>query len=131
MHIDLTVGRLQLAGSLIRSTTFLFHDAITILLLQGNAEWLVDATELDACDLVGVRSIGTAYRRALRHNRRMTLAGASTSLRHELTRLRLDRHLLEAVTTTVRRLGEPDAMSTSRPTPSTAAPCGSETKTAP
>jgi hypothetical protein len=56
--------------------------------------WLVDATALTGCDGAGVRAIGVAYRRALRHNRRMTLVGAPDVLRRELTRLRLGSHVL-------------------------------------
>jgi anti-anti-sigma regulatory factor len=56
---------------------------------------VVDATHVTSCDHMGIRGIGVAYRRALRHNRRMRLIGAPPSLHRELTRLRLDHHLLD------------------------------------
>lgn len=43
----------------------------------------------------GIRGIGAAYRRALRHDRRTRLIGAPPSLHRELTRPRLDHHLLD------------------------------------
>ena len=46
-------------------------------------------------DHTGLRAIGAAYRRLLRHDRRLTLCGASPELQRVLTRLRLGRHLLD------------------------------------
>jgi enoyl-CoA hydratase/carnithine racemase len=41
-----------------------------------------------------LQAIGAAYRRLLRRGRRMTLSGADGALHEQLTRLRLDHHLL-------------------------------------
>jgi anti-anti-sigma regulatory factor len=90
VRIDLTCGRLQLSGQLDRSTVHLLHDAISTLLLTDRDSWVVDATDLTGCDHRGVSAIGAAYRRALRHNRRMTLIGCALSLQRDLARLRLD-----------------------------------------
>jgi anti-anti-sigma regulatory factor len=96
VRIDLTSGRLQLSGQLDRSTVHLLHDAISILLLTDRDSWVIDATDLTGCDHRGVSAIGAAYRRALRHNRRMTLIGCAPSLQRDLTRLRLDHHILNS-----------------------------------
>lgn len=95
VRIDLVGGHLDLAGQLDRRTVHLLHDAISTLLLTGGDVWMVDATHVTACDHVGIRGIGTAYRRALRHDRRLRLTGAPPFLREELIRLRLDHHLLD------------------------------------
>jgi hypothetical protein len=55
-----------------------------------------------------VWAIGAAYRRALRHNRRMTLTGAPPLLQQSLARLRLDHHLLDDAS-------DPDAVPHSLP----------------
>ena len=95
VRIDLVGCRLHLAGRLDRGTVHLLHDAISTLLLTDGDVWVVDATHVTACDRVGIRGIGAAYRRALRHDRRFELTGAPPFLRGELIRLRLDRHLLD------------------------------------
>jgi anti-anti-sigma regulatory factor len=95
VHVDLVDGRIQLAGLLDRGTAHLFQEAISALLLGDHDPCVVDTTGLIGCDQIGVRAIGAAYRRALRHNRRMTLTGAPPLLQQSLARLRLDRHLLD------------------------------------
>ncbi len=94
--VDLVRGRLHLTGSLGRGTTHLFQDAVTTLLLTDRGAWVVDVSGLTTCDPAGVRAIATAYRRALRHERRMTLTGPSPALHRELTRFHLDHHLLDS-----------------------------------
>lgn len=95
LRVDLGVGRLSLAGPLDRSTAHLLHDGISTLLLTDGAAWVVDVSLVTSCDRAGLRAIGSAYRRALRHDRRMRLVGTPPVLRYGLTRLRLDRHLLD------------------------------------
>jgi anti-anti-sigma regulatory factor len=95
IRIDLIGCRLHLAGRLDRSTVHLLHDAISTLLLTDGQAWVVDATQVTACDLWGIRGIGTAYRRALRHHRQLRLTGTPPFLESQLTRLRLDHHLLD------------------------------------
>jgi anti-anti-sigma regulatory factor len=84
-----------LSGRLDRITVHLLLDAISALLLTDSDVWTVDATDVSSCDHMGVRGIGAAYRRALRHGRRMRLIGTPPSLHHQLSRLRLDHHVLE------------------------------------
>ena len=93
VHVDLVGGRIQLAGLLDRGTVHLFQEAISALLLGEHDTWILDTTDLIGCDQIGVRAIGAAYRRAPRHNRRMTLTGAAPLLQQWLARLRLDHHL--------------------------------------
>jgi anti-anti-sigma regulatory factor len=95
VHVDLVGGRVRLAGVLDRGTVHLFQDAISALLLGDHATWVVDTTDLTRCDHMGVRAIGAAYRRALRHSRRMTLTGVPPLLQRSLARLRLDHHVLD------------------------------------
>jgi anti-anti-sigma regulatory factor len=94
IHVDLVGGRIRLAGLLDRGTAPLFQEAISALLRSSHDTWVVDTAGLVGCDQIGIRAIGAAYRRALRHNRRMTLTGAPPALRQSLGRLRLDNHLL-------------------------------------
>ena len=93
--VDLVCGTVRLAGLIDRDTVHLFRDAVTALLLAEHDTWVVDATDLTGCDPMGVRAIGSAYRRALRHDRRMTVTGAPPLLRRSLARLRLDFHVLD------------------------------------
>jgi anti-anti-sigma regulatory factor len=95
IRIDLIGCRVQLAGQLDRRTVHLLHDAISSLLVTDGDVWVVDATDVTSCDRMGVCGIGVTYRRALRHGRRVKLIGAPPSLHRELTRLRLDHHLLD------------------------------------
>jgi len=96
VHVDLVAGHIRLTGVLDRGTVHLFQEAISALLLGNHDAWVIDTTDLIACDQIGVRAIGAAYRRALRHNRRMTLTGAPPLLQQSLARLRLDQHLLHS-----------------------------------
>ena len=96
LHVDLVEGRIRLAGLLDRGTAHLFQEAVSALLLGEHGTWVVDTTDLIGCDQIGVRAIGAAYRRALRHNRRMVLTGAPPLLQRSLARLRLHHHLLDS-----------------------------------
>jgi anti-anti-sigma regulatory factor len=93
VRLDLIAGRVEVAGLLDRTTAHLFHDAISTLILADCPLWTVDVTELTTCEGMGLHSIGIAYRRALRENRRFRLVGTPPWLRQELTRLHLG-HLL-------------------------------------
>lgn len=93
VHVDLVEGHVLLAGHLGRSTAHQFLGAVSALLLTDRPLWVVDAAGITTCDHMGVRVIGVAYRRAVRHHRRMTLRGGPPSLRRDLARLRLDQHL--------------------------------------
>jgi anti-anti-sigma regulatory factor len=95
VHVDLLHGHIRLDGLLDRGTVHLLQEAISALLLADHDTWVVDTTDLIGCDQIGVWAIGAAYRRALRHNRRMTLTGAPPGLQRSLERLRLDHHLLD------------------------------------
>lgn len=94
VHIEPRTGSLRLTGRLERSTTHLFMDAVSALLYAGCPAWVVDLSELTDCDAAGLRAICVAYRRALRHDRRMSLIGTPPGLRQALRRLHLDTHLL-------------------------------------
>ena len=93
IHFDLTVGRIAVTGRLDRRTAHLLQDALSALLHGEHMCWQLDVSELTHVDHAGLRAVGAAYRRALRHGRHLTLQGASPPLREALTRLRLDRHI--------------------------------------
>src|SRR3954447_14758517 len=76
VHVDLVDGRIRLGGLLDRGTVHLFQEAISALLRGHHDTWVLDTTDLIGCDQIGVRAIDAAYRRALRHNRRIILSGA-------------------------------------------------------
>ena len=101
MRVDLDVGRVAVTGRLDRSTAHLLHDALSALLQTDHMRWQLDATALSDVDDVGLRAVGAAYRRALRHGRQLTLHGAPPALRAALTRLRLDHHILGSRLATV------------------------------
>ncbi|MGY1640320.1 STAS domain-containing protein [Geodermatophilus sp. SYSU D00703] len=84
---------MTLTGRLDGRTAHLLHDAVSALLGSGQPHWTVEVTEL-VVDHVGLRAIGRAYRRALRHDRRITLRGASPALRGALSPLPSDHHVL-------------------------------------
>jgi anti-anti-sigma regulatory factor len=115
VDVDLVGCRLRLAGRLDRSTVHLLHDAVSTLLRADGRVWVVDATHVTDCDRMAVRAIAAAYRRSIRHDRRLRLTGAPPALLRELTRLRLDHHLLDgddgtaAVPDPRRPAGEPAA----------------------
>jgi len=94
-RVDLVRGRLTAVGRLHRGTAHLFHDAVSALVLSARKLWTIDVTNMTVSDNAGLRSIGNAYRRAVRLNRRLTLIGASPALRQTLVRLRLDHHVIE------------------------------------
>jgi anti-anti-sigma regulatory factor len=56
--------------------------------------WTVHVDELSVADHAGLPAIGRAYRRALRHDRRITLRGASPALQSALTRVHLVHRVL-------------------------------------
>jgi anti-anti-sigma regulatory factor len=95
VQVDLAGGRLVLAGRLDRRTAHLLSEAVSALLAGGCPHWTVDASELTVADHAALRAIGTAYRRAIRHGRRLTILGTSPALHAALTRLRLDHHVLD------------------------------------
>jgi anti-anti-sigma factor len=83
------------AGRLDSRTARALHALVSRLLLTEQRRWVVDVAGLTVADHTGLRAIGAAYRRLLRHDRRMTLHGASPELQGVLTRLRLGRHVLD------------------------------------
>jgi len=99
--VDLAVGRVAVTGRLDPRTAHLLHDALSALLHAKHMRWQLDVTDLTDVDDVGLRAVGAAYRRALRHGCHLTLHGAPPALRAALTRLRLDRHILGGQLATV------------------------------
>ena len=95
VHVDVVTGHLTVTGRLDGRSSHRLHDAVSVLLRAGHPTLTVDATGLDVADHAGLRAIIGVYRRALRHGRRITVHGASPSLQHALTRLRLDGHVLQ------------------------------------
>ena len=94
-EVDVAGGRLRLAGRLDSRTVRVLHTVVSGLLLTEQRRWVVDVAALTVADNTGLRAIGAAYRRLLRHDRRMTLRGASPDLQRVLTRLHLGRHVLD------------------------------------
>ncbi|SET09000.1 STAS domain-containing protein [Geodermatophilus poikilotrophus] len=94
-EVDVAGGHLRLIGRLDSRTARILHSAVSGLLLTEQRRWMLDVTALTVTDHTGLRAIGAAYRRLLRHDRRMTLSGASPDLQQVLTRLRLGPHLLD------------------------------------
>ena len=94
LDLDVLGGRLTVRGRLDRGTAHLVHDAIAAMLTIERTYWTVDVAHLVVRDRFGLRLLTGAYRRLLRQGRRMTLEGASPELKHALTRLRLDHHVL-------------------------------------
>jgi anti-anti-sigma factor len=94
-EVDVAGGRLRLIGRLDSRTARILHSAVSGLLLTEQRRWVLDVAALTVTDHTGLRAIGAAYRRLLRHDRRMTLSGASPDLQRVLTRLRLGPHLLD------------------------------------
>jgi anti-anti-sigma regulatory factor len=80
VRLDLVAGRLELIRRLDRRTAHLLHDAISALLQTDHPRWVVDVTGLTVCDRGGLRALNTAHHRSLRHHRKMTLLGASSTL---------------------------------------------------
>ena len=96
VRLDLVGGRLELSGHLDHRTAHVVHDAVSALLHTGTPEWFLDTAGLTGCDHIGLRTIGIAYRRAVRHGRRLVVVGTAPWLQAALTRLRLDHHVLAA-----------------------------------
>ena len=80
VHLDFSGGRLDVIGRLDGATAHLLYDAVSAALLAGTAIWTVDVTRLNVGDDSGLRALGAAYLRALRHDRRVTIRGASPAL---------------------------------------------------
>ena len=93
--IDVAAVRLTATGRLDSRTVRALHSAVSALLLTEQRRWVLDVAAVTVADHTGLRAIGAAYRRLLRHDRRLTLCGASPELQRVLTRLRLGRHLLD------------------------------------
>jgi len=98
VRLDLAEGRLAVAGELDHHTAPLVHDAIGVLAHAGTRSWVVDVSGLSGHDDDCLRAISSAYRRALRTGRRMTLVGVSPTLQRALCRLRLEHHLMPSGT---------------------------------
>lgn len=96
LQVDPAAGRVVLSGRLDRRTAHLLAEAVSALLAGDCPEWTVDASGLTAADHAALRAIGAAYRRAIRHGRRLTILGTSPELHAALIRLRLDHHVLGA-----------------------------------
>jgi anti-anti-sigma factor len=101
VHVDLVTGRLTMTGRLDVRTSHLLYDAFSALLRAQHPSWTIDVGGLTDIDHAGLRGLLGAYRRALRHGRRITLHGASPSLQRALTLLRLDRHVLPGENTPI------------------------------
>jgi len=95
VEVDVPTGRLRVAGRLDSRTVRVLHTAVSALLLTEQRHWVLDVAALTVADHTGLRAIGAAYRRLLRHDRRLTLCGASPELQRVLTRLHLGRHILD------------------------------------
>jgi len=98
VRLDLAEGLLVVAGELDHHTAPLVHDAISVLAHAATQSWVVDVSDLSGHDEDCLRAISSAYRRALRTGRRMTLVGVSPALQQALCRLRLEHHLLPSGT---------------------------------
>ena len=94
VRIDFVRARLELTGQLDRHTAHVLHDAVSTLLQTDNDRWIMNAAGLTGFDPTGLRTIGTTYRRALRHRRQLTLVDTPPLLQAALARLRLDHHVL-------------------------------------
>ncbi len=95
VEVDVAGGRLRAAGRLDSRGIRALHTVVSDLLLTEQRDWALDVTALMVTDHTGLRAIGAAYRRMLRHGRRLTIRGASPELTRVLVRLHLGRHLLD------------------------------------
>ena len=95
VEVDVAAGHVRVSGRLDARTARALHSVVRGLLHTEQRRWVLDVTTLTVADHTGLRAIGAAYRRLLRHDRRLTLRGASTDLQRVLTRLRLGRHVLD------------------------------------
>ncbi|WP_164704408.1 STAS domain-containing protein [Blastococcus litoris] len=96
VRVDLSDGRVTLTGRLAGGGAHVLQEAVSAMLRAGRTSWDVDVAGLDVADDDGLRVLVGAYRRAVRHGRRLTLHRASAQLQGALGRLRLERHLLPA-----------------------------------
>lgn len=94
VRLDLVSGAVTMTGVLDRATAHLLHDSVSTLLAGDLDRWEIHAEGVVHCDDAGVRAIGTAYRRALVHGRRIVVRSAPPWLCHALGRIRLDTHVL-------------------------------------
>ena len=96
VYMDVSRGTISLVGRLDGRSAHLLYDAVSAMLHSDSAprNWTVDVAELSVADHAGLRAIGRAYRRALRHDRRITLHRASPALQSALTRVHLMHHVL-------------------------------------
>ena len=97
VQVDVPLGRIVLSGDLVRATAHRAADAVLVLLAAGGPI-TVEVSGLQRCDADGLRAIGGTYRRVLRGGGRLTLTGVPRWLREDLTRLRLDHHVLAPAT---------------------------------
>jgi anti-anti-sigma regulatory factor len=96
VRVDLVTASMTVTGRLGAGTAHVLHDAVSVLLGTGQPRWTVDVSALDVTDQSGLQAIAGSYRRALQHERRMVLRGASPGLRHALVLLRLEQRLTPA-----------------------------------
>lgn len=94
VSVDLTEGRITLAGELDRHTAHHLIDAARTLNATPHPRWILDADGLSFLDTTGLRAISACYRMALRRGFEVTLVSADSSLRAALAVLRLDHHLM-------------------------------------
>ena len=95
VEVDVAGGHLRAAGRLDSRSIRTLHTLVSGLLLSEQRHWVLDVTALTVTDHTGLRAIGAAYRRMLRHGRQLTIRGASPDLQRVLVRLRLGRHVLD------------------------------------
>ena len=94
VNVDVASGRLTVTGRLDGRSARLLHDAVSALLPTDQPPRTGDVAGLTVADHTGLRAVIGIYLRAVRHDRRITLHGASPALERALARMRLDRHLL-------------------------------------
>ncbi|MGY1781976.1 STAS domain-containing protein [Geodermatophilus sp. SYSU D01036] len=100
VQVDLVAGRLSVAGRLGRRSTHLLAAAVTTLLVAGPQQWHLDLAAVTAVDTASLRALGAAYRRAVRHDRRLIVHRPAPDVERALRRLCLDRHVLAPEPTT-------------------------------
>jgi anti-anti-sigma regulatory factor len=94
LTVDLTVGRITVAGDLDRRTVRHLLDAVRTLSFVPQVRWILDVEALTGYDDAGLRAVGACYRSALRQGGELTVAGAGIQLRTALNKLRLDHHVI-------------------------------------
>ena len=96
VDVDLTGGRISLAGDLDRHAAHHLLDAARTLSAVPHRRWVLEVAELRSCDAIGLRAISACYRKALRHGATMRIAGPHPGLKRALASLRLVNHLLDS-----------------------------------